>query len=171
MMVWYEQHVFFRRYALDDAWTVVLNCMLIFVVLFYVYPLKFLFSLWFGDMIYGSTKNPFSIREDQMPQLFVVYGLGFLTIYTIFFLLYTHALRKKGHLQLNAMEVYDTRTQMYAQLMMATIGAGAVILALLLPLKAAVASGMWYFVIPPAFWVFHGRRAAIRKRTVQLLKQ
>ena len=164
MMVWYEQHVFFRRYALDDVWTVTLNCVLIFVVLFYVYPLKFLFSLWFGDMIYGSAKNPFSIREDQMPQLFVVYGLGFLVIYLIFFLLYAHALRKKGPLQLSAMEVYDTRTQLYAQLVMAMIGAGAVILALVLPLKGAVASGMWYFVIPPTLWLVHGRRAVIRKR-------
>ena len=39
-------------------------------------------------MIYGSGQNRFSIREDQMPQLFVVYGLGFLVIYGIFFLLY-----------------------------------------------------------------------------------
>ena len=102
MMIWYEQHVFFRRYALDDVWTVTLNCILIFVVLFYVYPLKFLFSLWFGDVIYGSGgKNRFSIRNDQVPQLFVVYGLGFLVIYGIFFLMYAHALRRKEHLQLN----------------------------------------------------------------------
>lgn len=164
MMIWYEQHVFFRRYALDDVRTITLNCVLIFVVLFYVYPLKFLFSLWFGDMIYGSGQNRFSIREDQVPQLFVVYGLGFLVIYGIFFLLYAHALSKKGHLQLSAAEVYDTRTQMYAQLLMAMIGLGAVVLALVLPLKAAVLSGMWYFVIPPVLWVFHARRAVIRKR-------
>ena len=164
MMVWYEQHVFFRRYALDDVLTVTLNCALIFVVLFYVYPLKFLFSLWFGDMIYGPARNQFSIREAQVPQLFVVYGLGFLVIYAIFFLLYARALRRRGHLQLSPLEVYDTRTQLYAQLTMALIGFGAVILALVLPLKAAVLSGMWYFVIPPALWIVHGRRAVIRKR-------
>jgi hypothetical protein len=53
---------------------------------------------------------------------------------------------------------------MYAQLLMAMIGLGAVVLALVLPLKAAVLSGMWYFVIPPVLWVFHARRAVIRKR-------
>jgi uncharacterized membrane protein len=164
MSIWYEQHVFFRRYALDDVWTVVLNCVLIFVVLFYVYPLKFLFSLWFGDMIYGPAGNKFSIREEQMPQLFVVYGLGFLVIYSVFFLLYAHALRRRGHLQLSPLEVYDTRTQLYAQLMMAMIGVGAVVLALVLPLNDQEWSGMWYFVIPPAFWVLHARRGAIRKR-------
>jgi uncharacterized membrane protein len=164
MSIWYEQHVFFRRYALDDVWTIVLNCILIFVVLFYVYPLKFLFSLWFGDMIYSGSKNPFSIREEQISQLFVVYGLGFLVIYSVFFMMYMHALRRKGHLQLSPLEVYDTRTQLYAQLMMAMIGIGAVMLALVLPLKAQSLSGMWYFVIPPAFWVLHARRARIRKR-------
>src|SRR6185295_16823905 len=41
--VWLEHHDFFRRYALDDRPTIVLNTILLFVVLFYVYPLKFVF--------------------------------------------------------------------------------------------------------------------------------
>src|SRR5882724_11286097 len=53
MMVWYEQNIFFRRYGLDDLVTIVLNCTLIFLVLFYVYPLKFLFTLVFSRQIYG----------------------------------------------------------------------------------------------------------------------
>ena len=39
--IWYEHNVFFRSYGLDDPWTVFLNCVLLFVVLFYVYPLKY----------------------------------------------------------------------------------------------------------------------------------
>src|ERR1700733_1214283 len=130
MTVWHEQHVFFRRYALDDTWTVVLNSMLIFIVLFYVYPLKFLFSLWFGEAIYGVGKNPFSIREEQVPQLFVIYGLGFVIIYSLFFLMFVHALRKKGHLQLSPPEVFDTKTKLYSQLTMVGIGGCSLILAL-----------------------------------------
>jgi uncharacterized membrane protein len=164
IMVWYEQHTFFRRYALDDVWNVTLNCMLIFVVLFYVYPLKFLFSLWFGDMTHGAGKNPFSIREDQLPWLYMIYGLGFFAFYFIFFLLYAHALKKRGPLQLSPLEVFDTRTQLYAQLGMAVIGCSAVILALLLPVKIAPLSGFWYFMIPPTIFVLHSRRAVIRKR-------
>lgn len=164
MLIWYEQNVFFRRYALDDTWTVLLNSMLIFIVLFYVYPLKFLFSLVFGDMIFGAGKNPFSIREAQVPYLFVIYGLGYFFIYLIFFLLYRHALRRRGHLQLSPLEVFDTKTKLYAQLAMVVIGICAVILALALPPKLAGLWGMWYFVIPPAIWLVHGRRAVIRKR-------
>jgi uncharacterized membrane protein len=164
MSVWYEQHVFFRRYALDDIWTVVLNSTLIFIVLFFVYPLKFLFSLLFGDMIYGAGKNRFSIREDEIPLLFIIYGVGFLVIYTIFSFLYLHALRRRGHLQLSPLEVFDTRTRLFSQLTMVAIGGGAVILAVALPVRLAGLSGMWYFVIGPAFWVLHRRRGVMRKR-------
>src|SRR5712664_2843392 len=43
-MIWFNQYKFFRRYGLQDNLTVCLNGALLFVVLFYVYPLKFLFS-------------------------------------------------------------------------------------------------------------------------------
>src|SRR5207245_11133547 len=42
LTVWYAHYVFFRRYGLDDQLTIFLNSVLLFVVLFYVYPLKFL---------------------------------------------------------------------------------------------------------------------------------
>src|SRR6185369_13288753 len=44
IVVWYNQYKFFRRYALQDNYTVVLNAAVLFVVLFYVYPLKFVFT-------------------------------------------------------------------------------------------------------------------------------
>src|ERR1700674_795675 len=43
-VIWFNQYKFFRRYGLQDTTTVCLNAVLLFVVLFYVYPLKFLFS-------------------------------------------------------------------------------------------------------------------------------
>src|ERR1044072_1802154 len=48
IVVWYNQYKFFRRYALQDNYTVVLNAALLFVVLFYVYPLKFVFTFLVG---------------------------------------------------------------------------------------------------------------------------
>src|SRR5579864_2339098 len=44
ILVWKEHDQFFRRYALQDSITVVWNSVLLFVVLFYVFPLKFLFT-------------------------------------------------------------------------------------------------------------------------------
>ena len=51
MTIWYAHFQFFRRFGLHDMGTIVLNAALLFVVLFYVYPLKFLFSLTLNQMM------------------------------------------------------------------------------------------------------------------------
>lgn len=48
LQIWYHHYRFFRRYGLQDGTTIALNSTLLFVVLFYVYPLKFLFNEAFG---------------------------------------------------------------------------------------------------------------------------
>src|SRR5215470_2239870 len=59
VQVWYFHYKFSRRYGLQTIYTIVLNAALIFVVLFYVYPLKFLFTLAVGSLSGGATV-PFS---------------------------------------------------------------------------------------------------------------
>lgn len=164
LLIWYEQHVFFRRYGLDDRTTILLNAALLFIVLFYVYPLKFLFTLIFSDDIYGAGKSPFSIKEGQIVQLMTIYGLGYIIIYAIFLLLYVHALRKKALLQLNQLELFDTRTKIYSHTILIGIGTLCIFLAYLFPPRMAGTSGMFYMLIGPAFWIYFGRRHRIRKR-------
>ena len=41
---WFSHYVFFRRYGLRDRFTIILNSCLLFLILFCVYPLKFLFA-------------------------------------------------------------------------------------------------------------------------------
>jgi hypothetical protein len=50
MAVWVRHYYFFRYYGLDDPVTIVLNTLLLFVVLFYVYPLKLLFYVWLAPL-------------------------------------------------------------------------------------------------------------------------
>ena len=49
LLVWisYEHNVFFRRYGPKHGRTIVINSVLLFVVLLYVYPLKFMFDSLF----------------------------------------------------------------------------------------------------------------------------
>src|ERR1700694_5285494 len=54
VQVWYEHYVFSRRYGLQTLYTVFLNSVLLFVVLFYVYPLKFVFTLIVGQFSGGA---------------------------------------------------------------------------------------------------------------------
>src|SRR5688572_12980051 len=44
ILVWSYHYRLFSRFDLEDGYTVFLNSVLLFVVLFYVYPLKFVFN-------------------------------------------------------------------------------------------------------------------------------
>src|SRR5262245_32715074 len=59
-MIWHAHHRFFRLYALVDPTILVLNAVLLFVVLLYVYPLKFLFTL-----LLGGARDETVMREGQ----------------------------------------------------------------------------------------------------------
>jgi uncharacterized membrane protein len=157
MMVWYEQNIFFRRYGLDDLRTIVLNCMLIFVVLFYVYPLKFLFTLLFSGQIYGE-HSPFVMKITDVPMLMIIYGIGYILIYFLFFLMYSHALRKAEYLQLTPAEIFDTQTKKYKNLILIAVGIVSVIVACLVAPERAGIAGWIYVLIGPALSFFYSWR-------------
>ena len=114
--VWFNQYKFFRRYGLNDTITVLLNATLLFVVLFYVYPLKFLFSTLVDRFMggHGEVRLPNGnvaamIEMDQMGTLMLIFGAGYLAVFGVFVLLYWHAYRKRADLELNKLELFDTR--------------------------------------------------------------
>jgi len=163
ILIWYEQHTFFRRYGLEDVKIVVLNSALMFVVLFYVYPLKFLFTLLFSGYIYTGTKNPFFISGQDFPLLMSIYGVGYMIIYSLFFFMYLHVLSKKEYLKLNAVEVFDTRTKLFANLLLISIGFLSVITSLVARPEYASLSGFVYMLIGPAFSIIHSYRGKRRR--------
>src|SRR5882762_11936403 len=57
LLLWHAHYLFFRRYAMHDRTTIVLNSVLLFVVLFYVYPLKFLFGKLAGEWSGGAASQ------------------------------------------------------------------------------------------------------------------
>jgi uncharacterized membrane protein len=115
-LVWYNQHKFFRRYGLQDSITIVLNAVLLFVVLFYVYPLKFLFTFLVSKFTggHGEVRLPNGNIESmletdsQMGTLMLIFGAGYLAIFIVFVLLHIHAYRRREQLQLNSLERFDT---------------------------------------------------------------
>jgi Endosomal/lysosomal potassium channel TMEM175 len=115
-LVWFNQHKFFRRYGLQDATTVWLNAALLFVILFYVYPLKFLFSFLIDRFTggHGEVRLPNGnvvemIESDtQMGTLMLIFGFGYLAVFGVFVLLHLHAYRKREQLELTEIERFDT---------------------------------------------------------------
>src|ERR1700724_960800 len=53
-LIWNTHYKFCRRYGLDDGTARFLTCVLLFIVLLYVYPLKFLFTLGVNELLFHS---------------------------------------------------------------------------------------------------------------------
>jgi hypothetical protein len=78
--------------------------LLLFVILFYVYPLKFVFVASVETIV--RRKNV--ITAEQAPTLFLVYGAGFAAVFLILGFMYRHAWKRRVPLQLNQVEGIDT---------------------------------------------------------------
>jgi uncharacterized membrane protein len=149
-MVWHTHVKFFRRYGLQTLWSSVLNCMLLFVVLFYVYPLKFLFTFLVGIFSRGAlmphTPGNVPMIGDiaNVRSLMVIYGLGFAAVFLIFFLLYSHAWRLRHQLELNEMEEHLTRYERMNQFAMMCFGLVSAAIATLVPPTMAGLAGYIY---------------------------
>src|SRR3712207_6662496 len=92
--IWYEHNLFFRRYGLQDGLTILLNLLLLFVVLFYVYPLKFVFTMLLGG-VFGGPRPTGPATFVSGATLMLIYSLAVFVLVLIFALLYWHALRSR----------------------------------------------------------------------------
>jgi uncharacterized membrane protein len=104
VLIWSVHKGFFKRYGLQDTWMVVLNSCLLFVILFYVYPLKFV-SKGIALYILGVGKSQFEYRiaePQELATLFAIYGAAFAAVFICFSLLYLHAYRLGPALELTA---------------------------------------------------------------------
>lgn len=137
--IWHEHHKFFRRYDMRDEGTIALNAVLLFIVLFYTYPLKFIFSILTGA-VRGSGHSA---------KLLVIYGGGFIGIFLMLFLMFGRAWQKRDELQLNELEVHDTATSLIFYGAYCLIGLVSIGLALTLRGKALGFAGIIYFLIGP----------------------
>jgi len=173
IVIWREHYVFFRRYALQDAVTLWLNAALLFVMLFYVYPLKFLFALVLAPLtgtptevrMPGGGTEP-AIEPSQIPSLFLIYGGGVIALYALLALLYAHAYRLRRELVLTPLETFDTRASIRAHLLAAGIGVLSIAVALTVPLRFVGLAGFVYFLFGPVLAI-HGTWTGKRRRRLE----
>ena len=169
LLIWHAQYIYFRRYALDDGPSFVLNAALLFVVAFYIYPLKFLFTT-LVDQITGHRPMEHGVavprmNVDEWSQLMLIYGAGFVGLYVIFALLYLHAYRLRDVLELTPMETYDTYGVIRQNVLMIAIGVVSMLIAWA---GRPTLAGMTYMLIAPmrtAIGIMHGRRRRVRYET------
>lgn len=181
-LVWFEHFKFFIRYGFRSGRIVLLNSILLFLLLFYVYPLKFLTKLlvkiYFGfiaplfgiDTNVGKEINTM-ISATEMNQLMVIYGLGAASLFIVLMLMYRYALKQKGELELNEIEIFDTKASVVANLLMASIPLLSVFLVVVIPnpIVGSAVSGFTYFLYWPVMSLYGNRSEKQRKRLINQL--
>ncbi len=109
---WMVHYTFFRRYGLHDNTTIFLNSCLLFLVIFYVYPLKFVFTLFIAGLTgLGAQAASSAILTSQVGELFIIYSGGFALVWLVFGLMHLHAYRQREALALNPVERLLTRAE------------------------------------------------------------
>lgn len=165
--IWYSHYQFFMRFGLRDMPIIILNTILMVVVLFFVYPLKFLstwlvkyLTLLFKALVIDSSyfaELGNLAREmipwQNMPELLITYDIGFLAIFGCFVLMYRHALKKGGELQLSALEEHEARSIKAHYSGVASVASLSLLIALFGYVAnwqfAGLYAGLIYFLIGP----------------------
>ena len=156
--VWYFHYKFSRRYGLQTVYIIVLNAALIFVVLFYVYPLKFLFTLAVGGLSGGRTVpaqqlNHMIRSSHDLCLLWLVYSAGVFAVYGLFALLYHYAYRKRRELELNEYETLCTRNAVIHFAALASVGIIVASAALALPAEYVGYAGFLFCLNAVWGWI------------------
>tara|TARA_R110002049_G_scaffold154302_4_gene318773 strand:- start:3269 stop:4105 length:837 start_codon:yes stop_codon:yes gene_type:complete len=161
--IWNSHNEFFLRYGLTDKLTKSLNFLFLFLLLFYIYPLKYLFS-FIGTLIYLKIKMALgdqsealmikmeelslsNMNTEQWADLMVRFGIAIFCIYLIFSLFYINALRKKEELKLDKLEIYETKTFMHCYFFVMTISVISMAVVLLFGGYQSDTAGLVYISI------------------------
>lgn len=173
MVIWFQHYLFFLKYGLQDRTTVILNTILLFLVLVYVYPLKFLarfiVEIYAGLLgIIEADMSRFGEYSDgNMQSLMITYGLGAFAIFFLLALLYRHALRNADRLELTNYEKYSTKVNIVANLLLCSIPLLSSIVAWWDPFAnyiTFIVAGFLYFLYIPVMTLFGRRASKIKKR-------
>lgn len=148
-MIWRTHYRFSRRYGLEDPYTVFLNVVLLFLVLFYVYPLKFVFTLLFSEITGSDASANMGWHEASV--LMRIYAIGFAAVFLLFVLMYAHAYKLRRELGLNAVEALETRFALQENGILALVG----VTSFLVALKSPGWAGWTYLAIGPLLAI-HG---------------
>jgi len=157
IQIWFTHYRFSRRYGLEDTYTLILNVLLLFLVLFYVYPLKFLFTMLFAGLTHAEGLEPVSRHGASV--LMRIYGLGFASVFGLFALMYRHAYSLRDALGLNEVEVYGTQISFRENIGLMCIGLASFGVAFSNPALAG-----WLYASIGLFSWIHGSITGARKR-------
>ena len=164
-ILWYNNFLFHRRFGLEDGYTIFLNSIFIFTVLFYIYPLKFMAQILIN---YGLLRNYFGIEFDvgfegnvNPFSLHIIMGIGMFLVWFSNGLMYLHAYQKRTILNLDKRELEITTKTILADMIVCSFAVVSVLLSILkIPAWsewefAYIQGWMYWFIAPVIFIAFY----------------
>ncbi len=148
--IWFEHAHWCRRFGLEDGISVFLSCVLVFLVLIYVYPLRIMMQSLFAFISDGFF--PFGLEFTDFWQLrfmFSFYALGFMALCATFIFLFRHTLAKAELLGLSRTEKTELTADTLSWMGTGIVATVSLFFALVLPLNWVSLSGFVYFMIFP----------------------
>lgn len=118
VVLWNSHFIFFRRYAIADQKIMWLNGVLLLLILFIAYPLRFTFESLFAFilMMFGSLERMEQLGIETYQQaghIIAVFYVGYGLAYLIYQSMYAHALRKADDLKLSHNERQTTKQSIW----------------------------------------------------------
>ncbi|MEL6687111.1 MAG: hypothetical protein AAFP97_05790 [Pseudomonadota bacterium] len=114
VQIWTAHYTFFRRYGVADRTIIVLNAVLIFLILYMAYPLRFVFDSLFAWIIGASTGDVSRYVEigvmsfETSGEILAIFGAIYAAVYVNLALMYRYIRTKHETLDLNAYESSQT---------------------------------------------------------------
>lgn len=98
--LWHNHREFFAHYSLDDNRTVLLNSILLFIALLYVYPLKLLTQIIAERFLGVEGVIIAEMTLSEIQGLYFIFGMAALGVFTVFALLHVHGRHSRADLGL-----------------------------------------------------------------------
>src|SRR5688500_10465384 len=126
--IWVVHTILFRRYPLEDKPSIFINGILLFTVLFYVQPLRFLATSFVS--LFTRRAGAAVTSWDQLANLFIIYAVGWILIFLLVAWLYQRANATRDSLGLTPLEAYDAVTWSRHYLCFVAAGVVSILIAL-----------------------------------------
>jgi len=172
--MWRIQFNYFRRYGIEDRRLVWLTAALLFVLLVFIYPLKFVMATLCESLLkHVGLPDPAFHRsvvlpDADIPPLFAAFGFGLSAVFGVFSLMFRHAMSLRERLQLDDLETFDTVESMLATRKVAILGACMGLCYLIGTIRPDLAGPLANIatavVLGVALWIMAQRRSRTKRR-------
>jgi uncharacterized membrane protein len=149
LWTWSMHFRFHRRFGLEDRGTLVLDALLLFLVLLYVYPLRAMASFLYDALVLGRGGDAAFLHDRHEAQvLMLVYSGGFVLLSSVFASMYARAWSKRIEMELDSVERVLTKSELHAHLLSAAVGLSSFALAAF-DARFVAPAGWIYFLLAP----------------------